>query len=479
MRRLDKLFAALLLLIAILAFPGTAKQAMAAEVGIEVVVTRSDDVVTVALVTTEDLTFGGVEGHFDFDDTAFSFKSSQGGVLDTAVNVKNRMFGSNTGEHMSTEKGTELVIFTYRITSGFSEDQSYEFSFDLDDAYNAGLTYYDWADWENENLHLAAVLKGTGSESVPPVVEPADPTEPTEPTDPTEPVTPTEPTDPTEPTEPTEPTDPTEPTNPVPPTDPVEPVDPTDPVTPGTPSEPVEPSDPATPTTPDSPTTPASPGTTQPSTEPEPTPHVITYKDEDGNVVFEITVEDGETIAAIDLPEEDEKWAFHGIEFDFSLPVDRDITLVATKTDDLLEAASLTVEMPTTENGTEGEFAFILRFDGFDDTVEFRLKNGDRKNFQMPVGTAYELTVRGAEGTEYTAQVDADGKQQPDVKGAAGKDLVVSSTMGAGENRVRVTGVSVAANQKTQNGLWLAVPVALAVIAAVLFIVIKRKRNKK
>ena len=468
MRRLKKLFAVLLLLVAILALPDMAKPVFADEAGIEMTVTRTGDTVTVALVTTEDLSFGGVEGHFGFDDTAFSFESSQGGVLDTAVNVNNRMFSSDTGRHMTAKVGTELVVLTYRITSGFSEDQSYEFSFDVEDAYSADFNYYDWS----MGLKLTAVLKGNDSGSVPPV-------EPTDPKDPTDPADPVEPADPTDPTEPTDPVTPADPTDPVTPTDPVEPVDPTDPVTPGTPSEPVEPSDPATPTTPDSPTTPASPGTTQPSTEPEPTPHVITYKDEDGNVVFEITVEDGETIAAIDLPEEDEKWAFHGIEFDFSLPVDRDITLVATKTDDLLEAASLTVEMPTTENGTEGEFAFILRFDGFDDTVEFRLKNGDRKNFQMPVGTAYELTVRGAEGTEYTAQVDADGKQQPDVKGAAGKDLVVSSTMGAGENRVRVTGVSVAANQKTQNGLWLAAPAALAVIAAVLFIVIKRKRNKK
>lgn len=446
MRRLDKLFAALLLLVAILALPGTAEPAFADEEGIGLTVTRSGDTVTVAMVTTEDLSFGGVEGHFGFDDTAFSFESSQGGVLDTAVNVKNRMFSSDTGLHMTAVNGTELVILTYRITSGFSEDQSYEFSFDVEDAYSADLIYYDWS----FDLHLSAVLEGNNA-------SPTDPTEPVTPTDPTPPTEPVTPTDPTPPTEPVTPTDPTTPTEPVTPADPMNPSEPVSPVTPADPAHPTEPS--------------------------APRPHVITYKDGDGNVVFEITVEDGETLTGIDLPEEDEKWAVHGMEYDFNTPVEKDLTLVATKTDELLEAAVLTVELPAAEDETDHEYAFVLHFDGVDETEEFLLKSGEHRDFQMPVGTAYQLTVQGIDGTEITAQVDSDGEQQNDVKSAPGTELVVSSALGAGENRVHVTGAAVTTAEESHGAspaspfIWIAVAGAVLAAAGIAAVVIRSKKK--
>jgi hypothetical protein len=200
-------------------------------------------------------------------------------------------------------------------------------------------------------------------------------------------------------------------------------------------------------------------------------------------------VEDGETVTEADGADEDERWAVNGIEYDFDMPVFKDLRLVITKTEDLLEAAALTVSLTADDTAADRKFNITLHFDGAEDTERISLKNGQEATFRMPVGTAYELTVQGDADIVFTAQVQSDGTDQDEANSTQNGLLTVSSALGAGENRVKISASAEAKAQtetktetKAESGkppyLWIAVAAAGVLAAgAGVFFVLRRKKH--
>jgi hypothetical protein len=197
--------------------------------------------------------------------------------------------------------------------------------------------------------------------------------------------------------------------------------------------------------------------------------------DEDGKVLFEMVVEDGETLQEIDRPEEEQKWAVHGVAFDFDLPVDRDIVLVATKPEDLKEAAELTVSL-SADADVRG-IIFMIRFAGEEKTESYALTSGGEKLFQIPVGTACELTVKGSEGMALSAAVTADGNAQDEIRTGAGENLTVSAAVGAGENRVEISATEQAAQKKSIVPIVLGVAAVGTLVTAAAVITAKKRKK--
>ena len=387
----------------------------------------SGEYVVVVLETTEATNFGGLAGTWTYDATVFELISIQTyEKMDPTINATRNYAAADCIQNIDVPQGEAVFTWQYRIIGKLEEGMTYPFSFTFSEAWNNDFADYDWAEDTTIDTSLT-IEKGNQPGLDPtPVVDPIPEDDPAPENDPV-------------PEVPTPPSADTQPDPVLPETDPTD-----DEQKPG-----------------------------------QVTTHTVSYKDKDGRILFVETIEDGDVLSEMDLPGADETWAVDGVEFDFSTPVEKDITLVATKTDELLEVAVLTVSLTAPE---EQEMSFVLRFDGTEESETFTLKSGEQRDFRLPAGTAYELTVPGVDGLEVSAQVRSDGKQQDDLKSAAGADLVISSTLGAGENRVDVSGTQVAADREKPDSthyLWLVAPAVLALAAAAAFSLFRHRRGQK
>lgn len=145
MKRGRKLLSILLTLTMVLGlFCGATAHAAANDV--ELKTEKSGDTVLVKLVAKTDMEFGGLALNYSFDEEVFSFVDGTSPVGEPTVNPDTKFFGVDTQTKADVAAGETIVTLTFRVGDGFEKNKDYPFSVDIQEAYNAGLDDYDWAE---------------------------------------------------------------------------------------------------------------------------------------------------------------------------------------------------------------------------------------------------------------------------------------------------------------------------------------------
>ncbi|MBE6989217.1 MAG: hypothetical protein E7426_00530, partial [Ruminococcaceae bacterium] len=166
MRYLRRAAAALLALVMALSLAGGVRTADAAETGVSLTCERTGDTVTAALVADRELNLGGLSGTFAYDEEAFEFVSCDSGILSVMCNPDTRKFIADCADDLHVPAGTQLLCFTYRTAAGFSEDEAYPLTVDLDVIYDFDLTDYAWSKGLSVTAQVgSAALPAGGAES--------------------------------------------------------------------------------------------------------------------------------------------------------------------------------------------------------------------------------------------------------------------------------------------------------------------------
>ncbi len=116
-----------------------------ADSALEVRVERAEGTYTVALVTGEEMNFGGLSGTISYDKGALSLKTCRSGALDPMVNADNGRFLADTGKDLTVPAGTVLLTLVFDTEAGYQEGKDYTFELKLDSVYNFRLSDYDWS----------------------------------------------------------------------------------------------------------------------------------------------------------------------------------------------------------------------------------------------------------------------------------------------------------------------------------------------